>query len=78
MEEFISFYAMPQKLVNLVIDQNNTSKWFDIKAEMTRTTRGCELGVRWRFTSNIDGFGFADDVAIKSSTWAHMQQRPQE
>jgi hypothetical protein len=40
---------------------------------MRRTTEGSNTGIRWKFMSKLEDLDFADDIALLSSTYQHMQ-----
>ena len=42
---------------------------------MRRTLTGAKTGIRWKLWSKLDDLGFADDVALTSSTKCQIQQK---
>ena len=42
---------------------------------MRNTTAGNKTGIRWNFTSKLEDLDFADDIALMSSCYTHMQTK---
>ena len=42
---------------------------------MRNTTAGHKTGIRWNFTSKLEDLDFADDIALMSSCYTHMQTK---
>ena len=42
---------------------------------MRRSTEGNNTGIRWKFTSKLEDLDFADDIALVSSSFQHMQTK---
>ena len=42
---------------------------------MRRTVTGANTGIRWKLWSKLDDLGFADDIALTSSTKCQIQQK---
>ena len=45
---------------------------------MRRTTAGNETRIRWNFTSTVEDLEFADERAIMSSCYTHMQTKTKQ
>ena len=42
------------------------------------TTVGNKTGIRWNFTSKLEDLDFADDIALMSSCYTHMQSKTRQ
>jgi hypothetical protein len=42
---------------------------------MRKATKGNKTGIRWKFTSKLEDLDFADDIALLSSNFQHMQTK---
>ena len=42
---------------------------------MGKTTHGYKNGIRWNFTSVLEDLDFADDIALISSKYEHIQSK---
>ena len=42
------------------------------------TTAGSKTGIRWNFTSKLEDLDFADDIALMSSCYTHMQTKTRQ
>ena len=45
---------------------------------MKKTTAGIKTGIRWNFTSKLEDLDFADDIALMSSCYTHMQTKTRQ
>ena len=45
---------------------------------MRNTTAGNKTGIRWNFTSKLEDLDFADDIALMSSRYTHMQTKTRQ
>ena len=45
---------------------------------MRNTTAGNKTGIRWNFTSKLEDLDFADDIALMSSCYTHMQTKTRQ
>ena len=45
---------------------------------MRKTTAGNKTGIRWNFTSKLEDLDFADDIALMSSCYTHMQTKTRQ
>ena len=45
---------------------------------MRSTTAGNKTGIRWNFTSKLEDLDFADDIALMSSCYTHMQTKTRQ
>ena len=45
---------------------------------LRNTTAGNKPGIRWNFTSKLEDLDFADDIALMSSCYTHMQTKTRQ
>ena len=45
---------------------------------MRNITAGNKTGIRWNFTSKLEDLDFADDIALMSSCYTHMQTKTRQ
>ena len=45
---------------------------------MRNTTAANKTGIRWNFTSKLEDLDFADDIALMSSCYTHMQTKTRQ
>ena len=45
---------------------------------MRNTTTGHTTGIRWNFTSKLEDLDFADDIALMSSCYTHIQTKTRQ
>ena len=43
-----------------------------------KTIAGNKTGIRWNFTSKLEDLDFADDIALMSSCYTHMQTKTRQ
>ena len=82
--------AMYNNFERTVLDEGETTQWFQVKSGikqqdflfllaidwiMSRTTEGRRTGIRWKFTSILKDLEFAGDIALLSSRYVDIRDK---